>query len=159
MSVAQSLNEITRTSAFSTKWPNDVMGKSGKTSGILCERFGNGVIVGVGINVSTLKEELPVDSATSIYIETGEKINRNILLVRILEDIATKLAKWESGFDFLDDYRKLSSTINSLVTVTLPAGRSIESKAVGISETGGLILANGITVSTGDVVHLRNQLK
>jgi BirA family biotin operon repressor/biotin-[acetyl-CoA-carboxylase] ligase len=159
MTVAQTLNELTGTTSFTAKWPNDVIAESGKTCGILCERYESGVIVGIGINVSNLKEELPVDSATSIYCETGIEIDRNILLIQLLKALSNNLVTWESGVDFLDNYRTICSTLDSLVNVTLPAGRIVQARALGISVDGGLILDDGSTVTAGDIVHVRAQLK
>lgn len=159
MTVAQTLNKLTGTNSFTAKWPNDVIAESGKACGILCERYESGVIVGIGINVSNVKEELPVESATSIFCETGIEIDRNVLLIQFLKIFANNLTTWESGVDFLDNYRAICSTLDSLVNVTLPAGRIVQARALEISFDGGLILDDGTTVTAGDVVHVREQLK
>ena len=57
------------------KWPNDVIVGRCKISGVLAEaRSGSGcaefVVVGLGINVSCDKKDLPA-GATSLFIETG----------------------------------------------------------------------------------------
>ena len=80
VSVAQTLNEVTSTRDYQTKWPNDVISSSGKIAGILCEKYKDGIIVGIGINVSTQVNELPVDTASSIFITSGLEIDRNNLL-------------------------------------------------------------------------------
>jgi len=71
LSVAQTINEVTSTRDYQTKWPNDLISASGKIAGILCERHKDGIIVGIGINVSTQVDELPVNSASSIFITSG----------------------------------------------------------------------------------------
>jgi len=82
--VARTLNEITNTQSFTTKWPNDVLAPSGKICGVLCEKYKDGIIVGIGINVSTTEAELPVETASSIFIESGLEIDRNELLPKVL---------------------------------------------------------------------------
>eukprot|EP01037_Dinobryon_pediforme_P001249 gene1248-1264_t len=116
MSVASTLNELTSETLFATKWPNDVLGASGKVAGILCERYSDGIIVGIGINVSTRPEELPVETASSVFIETGVELDRNILLPAILEKFKEFFERWESGEDLSPKYRALSATIGEQST-------------------------------------------
>ena len=56
------------------KWPNDVLIEERKVSGILVERVetpqGPAAVVGVGINVGMTSAELPVPTATSLWLET-----------------------------------------------------------------------------------------
>ena len=155
IAVAQCLNEVTSTNEFSTKWPNDVLSDSGKVCGILCERFGSGIIVGIGINVSTKPEELPVETASSIFITTGLEIDRNELLPKILQRFQDLFLAWDSGVDLTPRYRALSQTIGREVSVLLPDTRTITGRATGISSQGELLLENGDVISVGDLLHLR----
>ncbi len=52
------------------KWPNDVLVGDAKLAGILAESREEAIVVGVGINVFQRREELPVDTATSLLLET-----------------------------------------------------------------------------------------
>lgn len=152
---ARTLNEMTESRSFTTKWPNDVICESGKVAGILCERYGAGIIVGIGINVSTLNNELPVETASSIFIETGIELDRNELLVGILSAFQEIVSKWESGHDFIPAYRALSKTIGSEVQIYLPDSTSLIGIAIGVDEEGRLKLESGDLIGSGDVVHLR----
>jgi len=55
------------------KWPNDLLVEDRKLAGVLAERItGAGswaVVVGIGLNVTTLASELPVATATSLAVE------------------------------------------------------------------------------------------
>ena len=155
MAVAKTLNQETASQDFQTKWPNDLLCASGKVAGILCERYRTGIIVGIGINVSTAPTELPVDTASSIYIESGKELDRNLLLPALLQSFKELFEKWESGVDLTSTYRALSSTIGTKVRVILPNNVTIEDRAIGVDSDGQLILENGDLVSVGDVVHLR----
>ena len=155
LAVTRTLNDLTAADAYKTKWPNDVICGSGKVAGILCERFGAGVIVGMGINVSTRPDELPVDTASSIFIESGLVIDRNALLPALLLSFQEFLARWESGSDLSPTYRALSQTIGSEVRVLLPDARAIEGRAIGVDADGRLQLEGGDLISAGDVLHLR----
>ena len=149
---------MTKSESFKCKWPNDIVSRDRKIAGLLAEKFGAGVIVGVGINVSTLEEQLPVSHASSIFLETGTGLDRNLLLVQILKDLESALHDWESGADLTSDYRKLSSTLGREVRVELPGGAIVEAKARDIDSTGALHLDNGQIITVGDVIHLDSKL-
>ena len=157
-SVTATLNEITNNNNFKCKWPNDVLFNQKKVAGLLAEKTSSGVIVGVGINVSTSKEALPVAHATSIFLATDIQINRNELLAKILMNLQRDLQEWQSGIDLTSKYRSLSATIGSQVRIALPDGSSFEAKAVDIDETGSLHLDNGQLITVGDVIHLDSKL-
>ena len=157
-SVTATLNEITNNNNFKCKWPNDVLFNQKKVAGLLAEKTSSGVIVGVGINVSTSKEALPVAHATSIFLATDIQINRNELLAKILMNLQRDLQEWQSGIDLTSKYRSLSATIGSQVRIALPDGSSIEAKAVDIDETGSPHLDNGQLITVGDVIHLDSKL-
>ena len=154
-SVARVINKMTESNNFLTKWPNDVISESGKVCGILCERFRDGIIVGVGINVSTTVDELPVETASSLFIETGVELNRNELLAKILQEFEGLYRRWNQGENLNSAYRALSSTIGREVSVHLPDHRTIKGVAIGIDDEGQLLLEAGDVISVGDVVHLR----
>ena len=153
--VARTLNEATDSSSFSTKWPNDIVSSSGKIAGILCERFRGGIIVGIGINVSTMVSELPVESASSIFIETGVEIDRNELLPQILRTFEELYEKWELGAELTSTYMALSQTIGSEVKISLPDAKVIQGLAIGVDCEGQLMLESGDRISVGDIAHLR----
>lgn len=155
IAVARTLNSVSDCDDYLIKWPNDILTRSGKVCGILCERFNNGIIVGVGINVTSTPEELPVETASSIFIASGMVINRNELLVSILQSFHTLFDRWQQGRDFRGSYRALSGTIGKEIVVTLPAGHSLHGTAIDITSRGELVLDSGETLSVGDVVHLR----
>jgi BirA family biotin operon repressor/biotin-[acetyl-CoA-carboxylase] ligase len=77
------------------KWPNDILINGKKIVGILTELQAepdkvNAVIVGMGINVNTTREEFPEElreKATSLMIENGGEIDRAHLLQHILEQM------------------------------------------------------------------------
>ena len=130
------------------------MSDDGKVGGILCETYADGIVIGIGVNVSMTREQLPVPTASSIFLTTGEAPDRNELLALILKEIAFNLAEWESGEDLTDDYLDSSATMGKKVRVDLPSGQSLEGIAAGISLQGELLLASGEVISVGDIVHL-----
>ena len=153
--VAKTLNIKTESTNFQTKWPNDVLAASGKVSGVLCERYKDGIIVGIGINVSTQVDELPVETASSIFIETGIELDRNLLLASLLSEFQELFERWDQGEDLTSTYRALSQTIGLEVSVHAPDSSKLTGVAIGVDGEGRLKLESGELISVGDVVHLR----
>src|SRR5262249_3136069 len=52
------------------KWPNDVLAGGAKLGGILAERSGSAIVVGIGLNVTQQLAELP-EGATSLRLEAA----------------------------------------------------------------------------------------
>jgi BirA family transcriptional regulator, biotin operon repressor / biotin---[acetyl-CoA-carboxylase] ligase len=75
------------------KLPNDLMVDGRKIAGILCQSSVEGqnvnyVLIGIGINVNISRDDLPLDTATSIQIETGQQVDLNQLLDHVLDELA-----------------------------------------------------------------------
>ena len=146
------------------KWPNDVLVGHRKIAGVLCEVVpapdGNAVVAGWGINVDQTSDELPADTATSLWLEGG-RIDRAALLVGVLAAWESWYLRWEAGDDrLLATYTRYSSTLGEDVRVHLPDGRQLQGRARRIDARGGLVVvAEGRehVVAAADVVHLRQQ--
>ena len=81
------------------KWPNDVYLNSRKVCGILCERHGDKIVVGIGLNVRqlTFPEELK-DKATSLAL-SGIDITVDEALDKGLSSLSEIYESWRrSGF-------------------------------------------------------------
>ncbi|CAB5239550.1 unannotated protein [freshwater metagenome] len=156
-SLRESLSELDSRVEISLKWPNDLLIHDKKVAGLLCESHGQGVIIGVGLNVAMDTVELPVSTATSLMLQEFGELDRNKILVNFLHKFRKDLNKWDSegSESFIDNYRQHSATLGLEVRVELPDGRILHSTAVDLSLTGELKLASGESVMAGDVIHLR----
>jgi BirA family biotin operon repressor/biotin-[acetyl-CoA-carboxylase] ligase len=152
------------------KWPNDVLVGDRKLAGILAEQSpaGDAVVVGVGLNVATPRDALPVSPnglpATSLLVE-GAEVAREALLAEILRS----LERWYLAFradpdparsGLLAEYTAACATLGRTVRVELPAGRVVSGVAEGIDRGGRLLVRppgefSAMAVSAGDIVHLR----
>ena len=155
LSVHEALRTLDPSVKVGVKWPNDLLIGEKKFAGMIAQATDKGVVLGIGINVGMSQEELPVENATSLSIEGFANLNRNEILASIINHFEINMQMWELDQSFLAAYREASVTIGKEVSVTIPGGYVIESKAVDISDTGALMLANGKEVTVGDVVHLR----
>jgi BirA family biotin operon repressor/biotin-[acetyl-CoA-carboxylase] ligase len=153
VSVARALTEVNR--EISIKWPNDLLVGEKKVAGIISTLHGQGVIVGIGLNVSMTIKELPVPTATSLQLEGFTTLDRNQLIAMILKSLEEDFINWDHGSSFCDQYLAHSSTIGSDVQIELPGGVKVQSKALSVDELGQLHLEDGQCISVGDVIHLR----
>lgn len=133
------------------KWPNDVHIGGRKVAGLLAEAVApDALVVGIGLNVTTTREELPHEQATSLRIEGAETTDRDTVLRAVLRDLRTVLADVEAG---QAGYRALCSTVGQQVRVELPTG-AVDGTADAVDEDGRLVV-DGTAYGAGDVVHLR----
>lgn len=153
--VAEVLNKKTNSSIYSCKWPNDILANGMKIAGLLGEIHGDGVIMGIGINISTSAAELPVPTASSVLLQSSQILNRNELLAEICNEFKSAFEKWDNGADLKSYYLDNCSTINKNVRVIGPTGE-IESKAIGINDAGALLIEDGGPITVGDLIHLRD---
>ncbi len=145
------------------KWPNDVTVGDAKVAGILLERVetpdGPAAVLGIGVNVSTTRAELPVDTATSLSL-LGVEADRTHLLGEILRVLAEQYDEWHAsgGASLAAAYVPVCTTIGREVRVELPSGDAVTGLATGLDESGRLLVESGavtVPVGAGDVVHVR----
>jgi BirA family biotin operon repressor/biotin-[acetyl-CoA-carboxylase] ligase len=78
------------------KHPNDVLVGGRKVAGILAESADGRVVLGIGINVTQSRDELPADTdpgATSLALE-GARVDRAELLAAVLERLEQQYDRW-----------------------------------------------------------------
>ena len=137
------------------KWPNDILIGDKKVAGLLAQATDDGVIVGLGMNVSMTHQELPVETATSLAIAGSQKLERNLILGEFLNRFESNFTKWDSGVNFIDLYSKVCGTLGHQVRIEVSGRADRTGLAVSINESGALILDDGFEVNVGDIVHLR----
>jgi BirA family biotin operon repressor/biotin-[acetyl-CoA-carboxylase] ligase len=159
------------------KWPNDVLVGEKKISGILSELIQDqsGVVIGAGLNLLQVQNELPIANATSLALEGAREIKLDEVLAGYLSNLRELYLAWvqSSGNAVSSGLRNqviqacstLDRSGNNRVRAILPSGNNSESEvvgaAVGIDETGRLIVqpegqSDVIAVAAGDIVHLRH---
>ncbi|MGW7411170.1 biotin--[acetyl-CoA-carboxylase] ligase [Streptomyces sp. NPDC054863] len=153
------------------KWPNDLLvtvdGEERKTGGILAERVGDGVVVGVGLNVSLRADELPVPTAGSLALAGATTLDRDPLLRAVLRSVEEWYEAWRkadgdpAGSRLQEAYAAGCSTLGRTVRAELPGGHVLTGEAVAVDGDGRLVIGTGDgvqrPVGAGDVVHLRPQ--
>lgn len=144
------------------KWPNDVTVHGQKIAGILLERVetpaGPAAVLGIGLNVSATRAELPVETATSLAL-LGVEADRTDLLNAILDALAAQYDAWVAGESLAPDYQRVCTTVGRDIRVDLPSGETLTGTATGIDRDGRLLVESGgrmVPVGAGDVVHVRS---
>ncbi|MEU9485836.1 biotin--[acetyl-CoA-carboxylase] ligase [Streptomyces decoyicus] len=161
------------------KWPNDLLVTSPdsdalrpggtlterKVGGILAERAGPGVVVGLGLNVSLTADELPVPTAGSLILAGARTTDRDPLLRAVLRSLEHWYGAWQSADGdpvtsrLQEAYATGCATLGRSVRAELPDDTAITGEAVAIDSDGRLVLAteDGVQrpVGAGDIVHLR----
>jgi BirA family biotin operon repressor/biotin-[acetyl-CoA-carboxylase] ligase len=151
------------------KWPNDVLVDGNKISGVLSELVDaetGAVVIGAGVNLTIVDEDLPVPTATSLAIEGVPAPDRD----RLLADYLTELTSLVDGLlnsrgdasasGLQKAVTESCSTIGASVRVELPGGILLTGIAHGIDSSGRIVVqADGTSdltpISAGDVTHLR----
>ena len=149
------------------KWPNDALAGGRKISGVLAEAVSAGpeslrLVLGVGINLNhrSFPSELS-ESATSLSIETGERVIVEEFRDRLLEKIAQWYEVWRRGASasIIDRWSRLSTyALGQRVVVTI-GDKKLTGVTDGLTETGALRLVTGDgavrTILAGEVTKLR----
>lgn len=141
---------------LSLKWPNDVLCEGRKLAGILCERHGDNVIAGIGLNVN--QTEFPPEiawRATSLAVLCGRCFDRETVLLDVLKSLDKLHTRWlADGF---------ASLHGELAAVDCLKGRTISVRQVdddaapvaglcgGITDDGSLMVG-GRRIYAGEVV-------
>ena len=155
LSAIFALTKLDPESTPTLKWPNDILLGDGKVGGIIAQVSGDGVVIGVGINVGMSQPELPVSHATSLMLNKFSVLDRNLILASFLNTFEELLERWNDGEDLRHLYNERSETIGREVRIEHPDGSYKIGNAVDITPTGELILEDGSRVTVGDIVHLR----
>jgi BirA family transcriptional regulator, biotin operon repressor / biotin---[acetyl-CoA-carboxylase] ligase len=157
------------------KWPNDVLAGGAKLAGILAESTGDAVIIGIGLNVSTERDELPALGPaglppTSLRLLGARQLDREPLLTGILLAFERRYQAWRkvkgNPAEVRAEYKSMCETLNRQVRVERPGGQVLSGEAVDVDSDGRLVVLvspvgavrvgrASVTVAAGDVEHVR----
>ena len=133
------------------KWPNDVVvrsaedGRLRKLAGILIERQKvvdrDVLLCGIGLNVDLRGPLLPPDRICLASL-IGASPVRPVLLASLLAALDAVIVRLvDAPRALLADYRTRCETIGRTVEVTLPGGRRVVGRAMGVDDEGRLVVA------------------
>jgi BirA family transcriptional regulator, biotin operon repressor / biotin---[acetyl-CoA-carboxylase] ligase len=148
--------------AIDLRWPNDLLVGARKTGGILVEaqidsKTLRHAVMGIGINVH--QREFPPElntPATSLDIEVGRRICRQVLLtavLRLIEAEMTALADADSASEILARVERASSWVRGR-SVSVHGSQACEGVTAGLDQNGFLRVqtaAGLVVVQTGGI--------
>lgn len=130
------------------KWPNDLLVDGAKLSGILLERAGEAVVVGLGVNLAHHPEGID-RPATSLAATIGHAPEPGEFLTVLADGFARWLYRWRA--EGLGPVRarwlEKAHPIGAALTARLPDGSSLDGLFDGLDAMGALRLR----LADGDV--------
>jgi BirA family biotin operon repressor/biotin-[acetyl-CoA-carboxylase] ligase len=152
------------------KWPNDLLlgPDRRKGAGVLAEVVDGAVVLGIGVNVGRLPDDVPPGPgglpATSLAEAAGRDLDPTDVAIRLLTELDGLETAWRQADGDPDaggaraEYVSYCATVGQAVRVELVGG-TLTGVATGIGLDGTLAVRteDGVdhAVSAGDVVHLR----
>lgn len=122
------------------KWPNDLMIGGAKLSGILLERSGEAVIVGIGVNLAHHPTGLG-RAVTSLAAEGLGAPDPALFLADLAEAFARWLGQWRSGLDPVRRrWLERAHPVGTALSVKLPGAEAIDGLFDGLGSDGALRL-------------------
>jgi len=128
------------------KWPNDVLIRGKKVSGILTESTLRGqsvdwAVIGIGINVNFDPKAYPeiADMATSLSVELGKEVSQLEVLLHLLNEVEFFYSALLRGEPVHEEWRSKLETLGKVVQVK--TGTDIEKGyAESVDNDGALLL-------------------
>ncbi|MEM9277820.1 MAG: biotin--[acetyl-CoA-carboxylase] ligase [Pseudomonadota bacterium] len=165
IAVRETLLEVIRAgqgkeAGIELKWPNDVLVKGSKISGILLESTSsstmNSVVIGIGINCRHHPKNTLYPSTD--LAELGLSIEPQQLFVTLANKIADAISVWQRGSNFTairNQWLQHAAGLGCELRINLPTGETATGIFEAVDERGYLLLKqkNGQTrrISVGDV--------
>ena len=140
--MVETIRQIAPAIAVKIKWPNDILSANGeKLSGILLERSGEAVVIGIGINLANHPEGL--DRLVTDLTALGANPAHPQAVAEILASaFQIWLRRWrERGLpDVLRAWQAAAHPVGAAIIVNLPSGENFEGLYAGLSADGALQL-------------------
>ena len=156
IAVVETLSTAAPHLPFQIKWPNDILCEGAKLSGILLERSGDAIIIGIGVNLQfyPIGLDRPVTSLAAWDVDSPAPSH---FVVDLAQRFARWLGRWrtEGLGPVRDRWLERAHSIGTPLVVNLPDGHSVKGVFDGL-ETGGALklrLADGSirAIHAGDV--------
>jgi BirA family biotin operon repressor/biotin-[acetyl-CoA-carboxylase] ligase len=124
------------THAAMLKWPNDVLVSGAKMAGILLERRGDAVVVGIGVNLAQAPD-LP-DRATFALADLGIALDPDQFANDLAECFTHQIRLWRSyGLaPLIARWQAAAHPLGTSLNVSDPAGPIIHGRFAGLDEQG-----------------------
>ena len=127
-------------SRLSLKWPNDLLVGRAKLAGILLEREGDAVVVGIGVNLAAAPQ---LEGRETIALSSlGPIPDRDLFAGALAAAFDRELERWRSvGLEpLLRRWQSAALPVGSLLAVHEPGGTIARGTFAGLDPSGSLLL-------------------
>lgn len=144
LSVCKAIQKLT-TLKPRIKWINDIFTNGKKVCGILTEAISDfetlttqAVVVGIGINVSTKKNDFPEELQNKVTSIATKNLSRNVFIAEILNNL---FSFFENIYkkEIIEEYKSLSLVLNKKIKY-LKDDTVMTATAIDINDKGNLIV-------------------
>lgn len=143
-------------SALQLKWPNDLLLRGAKLAGILLERRGDAVVIGMGVNLRDAPE-LPNRQTTALSHVTSPP-ELEVFAKTLAKNFDGELERWRNfGLETLMRlWHSCAHPIGTPISVHDPSGETLLGTFDGLDANGSLILRmfgdETRIINAGDIV-------
>lgn len=145
LAVMQALRE-SGVQGVALKWPNDVLVGRKKIAGILLELVGDPadichVVLGIGINVNMQRAEEVDQQWTSVQLETGSPVDRNVLVAQLSLQLQGYLHRHGAGgFVALQEEWEQNHAWQGRSVSLIAGANQVDGVVLGVDRQGALRL-------------------
>ena len=128
------------TAALQLKWPNDLLLSDAKLAGILLEREGDAVVVGIGVNLA-FSPDLP-DRRTIALSRFGPAPDRDLFATSLQGNFAREIERWRiyGIAPLVRRWENVAHPAGTNLIVSPPGEGQIKGAFDGLTESGALRL-------------------
>ncbi|WP_435417508.1 biotin--[acetyl-CoA-carboxylase] ligase [Parerythrobacter aurantius] len=127
-------------SALMLKWPNDLLLGGAKLCGILLERAGDSVVIGIGVNLAAAPDL--ADRKTVALSMLGPAPDRDAFATALAASLDRELDRWRT-FGLAPMIRRwlaVGTPVDTPLSVHEPDGNMVQARFAGLDEQGTLRL-------------------
>ena len=140
VALEETVGKLVDPSALRLKWPNDLLLGGAKMSGILLERAGDSVVIGIGVNVAY--HPTLTDRPTTSLADHGATLTAAAFLERLAEMFAAWLHHWrQDGLaPIIARWTARAHPVGTPLVARLSSGESVDGAFDGLAPDGALRL-------------------
>ncbi|MBO9581086.1 MAG: biotin--[acetyl-CoA-carboxylase] ligase [Sphingobium sp.] len=149
----EALAKLAPDAGLMLKWPNDLVVGSAKLAGILLERVGDAVIVGVGVNIASAPQIEDRETIALSDLPGGQGIDAVLVAEALAASFDDWLARWRSeGFASVRTaWLAAAHPYGTRLSAQIGTDSRLKGRFEGVAEDGALLL--GLDDGSTQIVH------